>query len=249
MIERRWRTACTAIGIVVLVVLARSTVAAQAAGTSGFGGWRRGPSAPRAGIYIVDHDGPASMDLSRAVARHVWWLASAFCGCYLYAVQFTRPIFWTSVSGRASVWVWARSSLSYSARSCRHFRSAGLDGSGRELHRFCNLLAALIALAQIPSFVVTDGSGAGRARYACLHLRAVVFEYSGQAPAVFSAVCSQPRGAPRAPGPLVPTSGKLYHRVCDRPPVADVAFASWMAYHANSPVSRASCKRQVGWRC
>jgi MFS family permease len=139
MIEQTgWRTACTAIGIVVLVVLAPINLLLRKR-PEDIGLRPDGDAAPSASAkpvsYIVDHVGPASTGpwAARFAPQGSGGSRSGyFCGLYIwYAVQVHQTKYLLDMASvRASrSGPWARSACSvFPARSC----STSLDRLGRE---------------------------------------------------------------------------------------------------------------------
>src|SRR5882724_587981 len=139
MIEQTgWRTACTAIGIVVLVVLAPINLLLRKR-PEDIGLRPDGDAAPSASAkpisYIVDHDW-AGIDWAARFARHgSGGSRSAISADCISGTRcrFTRPnTFWTSASVRASrSGLWARSACSvFPARSCSDTSPIGWGANG-----------------------------------------------------------------------------------------------------------------------
>src|SRR3981189_1725885 len=168
MIEQTgWRTACTAIGIVVLVVLAPINLLLRKR-PEDIGLRPDGDAAPSASAkpvsYIVDHDW-AGIDwtLGRAVrTARFWWLALGyFCGLYIwYAVQVHQTKYLLDIGFGPSVAVWALGAVSLLGIPGQIVLGHLSDRLGREwiwtasCMGFVICFAALIALAQIPSLML-----------------------------------------------------------------------------------------------
>ncbi len=168
MIEQTgWRTACTAIGIVVLVVLAPINLLLRKR-PEDIGLRPDGDAAPSASAkpisYIVDHDW-AGIDwtLGRAVrTARFWWLALGyFCGLYIwYAVQVHQTKYLLDIGFSPSVAVWALGAVSLLGIPGQIVLGHLSDRLGREwiwtasCMGFVICFAALIALAQSPSLML-----------------------------------------------------------------------------------------------
>ncbi len=168
MIEQTgWRTACTAIGIVVLVVLAPINLLLRKR-PEDIGLRPDGDAAPSASAkpisYIVDHDW-AGIDwtLGRAVrTARFWWLALGyFCGLYIwYAVQVHQTKYLLDIGFSPSVAVWALGAVSLLGIPGQIVLGHLSDRLGREwiwtasCMGFFICFAALIALAQSPSLML-----------------------------------------------------------------------------------------------
>src|SRR6266550_2561130 len=168
MIEQTgWRTACTAIGIVVLVVLAPINLLLRKR-PEDIGLRPDGDSAPSASAkpvsYVVDPVW-AGIDwtLRRAVrTARFWWLALGyFCGLYIwYAVQVHQTKYLLDIGFSPSVAVWALGAVSLLGIPGQIVLGHLSDRLGREwiwtasCMGFVICFAALIALAQIPSLML-----------------------------------------------------------------------------------------------
>jgi len=168
MIEQTgWRAACTAIGIVVLVVLAPINLLLRKR-PEDIGLRPDGDAAPSASAkpisYIVDHDW-AGIDwtLGRAVrTARFWWLALGyFCGLYIwYAVQVHQTKYLLDIGFSPSVAVWALGAVSLLGIPGQIVLGHLSDRLGREwiwttsCLGFAICFAALIALAHVPSLML-----------------------------------------------------------------------------------------------
>jgi MFS family permease len=168
MIEQTgWRTACTAIGIVVLVVLAPLNLLLRKR-PEDIGLRPDGDAAPSATSkpisYVVDPDW-AGIDwtLRRAVRTpRFWWLALGyFGGLYIwYAVQVHQTKYLLDIGFSPSVGVWALGVVSLLGIPGQIALGHLSDRLGREwvwtvsCLGFAICFAALIALAHIPSLIL-----------------------------------------------------------------------------------------------
>jgi len=168
MIEQTgWRTACTAIGILVLAVLAPINLLLRKR-PQDLGLEPDGDAAPLASAkpvsYVVDPDW-AGIDwtLQRAVrTARFWWLALGyFCGLYIwYAVQVHQTKYLLDIGFSPSVAVWALGVVSLLGIPGQIVLGHLSDRLGREwiwtasCLGFAICFAALIALAQIPSLML-----------------------------------------------------------------------------------------------
>src|SRR5882762_7837921 len=178
MIEQTgWRTACTAIGIVVLVVLAPINLLLRKR-PEDIGLRPDGDAAPSASAkpvsYIVDHDW-AGVDwtLSRAIrTARFWWLALGyFCGLYgWYAVQVHQTKYLLDIGFNPGVAAWALGMVSLLGIPGQILLGHLSDRVGREwiwtasCLGFAICFAALIALAHVPTlpllYVMVAAQGA-----------------------------------------------------------------------------------------
>jgi MFS family permease len=168
MIEQTgWRTACTAIGILVLVVLAPINLLLRKRpediGLRPDGDAAPSPSAKPVS-YIVDPDW-AGIDwtLSRAVrTARFWWLALGyFCGLYIwYAVQVHQTKYLLDIGFSPGVAVWALGVVSLLGIPGQIVLGHLSDRLGREwiwttsCVGFAICFAALIALGHVPSLML-----------------------------------------------------------------------------------------------
>jgi MFS family permease len=168
MIEQTgWRTACTAIGILVLVVLAPINLLLRKRpediGLRPDGDAAPSPSAKPVS-YIVDPDW-AGIDwtLSRAVrTARFWWLALGYFGAlYIwYAVQVHQTKYLLDIGFSPGVAVWALGVVSLLGIPGQIVLGHLSDRLGREwiwttsCVGFAICFAALIALAHIPSLML-----------------------------------------------------------------------------------------------
>jgi MFS family permease len=166
MIEQTgWRTACTAMGIVVLVVLAPINLLLHKR-PEDIGLQPDGDAAPTATSVkplsnIVDHDW-AGVDwtLKRALGTaRFWWIAlSYFCALYAwYAVQVHQTKYLLDVGFSPKVAVWALGAVSLLGIPGQILLGHVSDRLGREwiwtaaCTGFATCFAALIGLAYFPS--------------------------------------------------------------------------------------------------
>jgi sugar phosphate permease len=165
MIEQTgWRTACTAMGIVVLVVLAPINLLLHKR-PEDIGLQPDGDAAPSAASqpvsYVVDPDW-AGIDwtLGRAIrTTRFWWLAIGyFGGLYIwYAVQVHQTKYLLDIGFSPGVAVWALGLVSLLGIPGQILLGHLSDRVGREwiwsasCLGFAVCFAALIALAQFPS--------------------------------------------------------------------------------------------------
>ena len=168
MIEQTgWRTACTAIGILVLVVLAPINLLLRKRpediGLRSDGDAAPSPSAKPVS-YIVDPDW-AGIDwtLSRAVrTARFWWLALGyFCALYIwYAVQVHQTKYLLDIGFSPGVAVWALGVVSLLGIPGQIVLGHLSDRLGREwiwttsCLGFAICYAALIALAHVPTLML-----------------------------------------------------------------------------------------------
>jgi MFS family permease len=168
MIEQTgWRTACTSIGILVLVVLAPINLLLRKRpediGLRPDGDAAPSPSAKPVS-YVVDPDW-AGIDwtLRRAVrTARFWWLALGyFCGLYIwYAVQVHQTKYLLDIGFSPSVAVWALGAVSLLGIPGQIVLGHLSDRLGREwiwttsCLGFAICFAALIALAHVPSLML-----------------------------------------------------------------------------------------------
>ncbi len=165
MIEQTgWRTACTAMGILILVVLAPINLLLRKR-PEDIGLQPDGDAAPspttKPVSYVVDPDW-AGIDwtLSRAIrTARFWWLASGyFGGLYIwYAVQVHQTKYLLDIGFGPSVAVWALGVVSLLGIPGQIVLGHVSDRVGREwiwtasCMGFAICFAALIALAQFPT--------------------------------------------------------------------------------------------------
>ena len=168
MIEQTgWRTACTAMGIVVLVVLAPINLLLRKR-PEDVGLQPDGDAAPSAAnkpvSYVVDADW-ASIDwtLSRALrTARFWWIAIGyFGGLYIwYAVQVHQTKFLLDIGFSPNVAVWALGGVSLLGIPGQIWLGHLSDRVGREwiwtasCLGFAICFAALIALAHFPTLLL-----------------------------------------------------------------------------------------------
>ncbi len=168
MIEQTgWRTACTAIGILVLAVLAPINLLLRKR-PQDLGLEPDGDAAPLASAkpvsYVVDPDW-AGIDwtLQRAVhTARFWWLALGyFGGLYIwYAVQVHQTKYLLDIGFSPSVGVWALGVVSLLGIPGQVMLGHLSDRLGREwiwtasCLGFAICFAALIALAHVPSLML-----------------------------------------------------------------------------------------------
>jgi sugar phosphate permease len=160
-----WRTACTAMGVMILVVLAPINLLLHKR-PEDIGLQPDGDAAPAAGAAkpvsnIVDHDWVAiDWTLRRAVGTaRFWWIALGyFCGLYIwYAVQVHQTKFLLDIGFSPSVAVWALGAVSLLGIPGQIFLGHISDRIGREwvwaisCIGFAICFAALIALKFQPS--------------------------------------------------------------------------------------------------
>ena len=183
MIEQTgWRTACTAMGILILVVLAPINLLLRKR-PEDIGLRPDGDAAPIAAIgqaasNIVDPVWAAHrLDAARERVRtaRFWWIALGyFCGLYIwYAVQVHQTKYLLDIgfsAERRGLGAWASSACSaFPARSRSDICPTGsaANGSGPSAAwALRSAFAALIALKYDPIAAagLSDGAGAGRAR-------------------------------------------------------------------------------------
>jgi len=168
MIEQSgWRTACTAMGILILVVLAPINLLLRKR-PEDIGLQPDGDAAPSASVktvsYVVDADW-ASIDwtLSRAVrTARFWWLATGyFGGLYIwYAVQVHQTKYLLDIGFSPGVAVWALGAVSLLGIPGQIVLGHVSDRVGREwvwaasCLGFAICFAALIALAKFPTLLL-----------------------------------------------------------------------------------------------
>jgi MFS family permease len=165
MIEQTgWRTACTAIGIVVLVVLAPINLLLRKR-PEDIGLRPDGDAAPLASAkpisYIVDPDWAAiDWTLSRALrTARFWWIALGyFCGLYVwYAVQVHQTKYLLDIGFSSNAAVWALGVVSLLGIPGQIWLGHLSDRVGREwiwaasCAGFAICFAALIALKYFPT--------------------------------------------------------------------------------------------------
>ena len=168
MIEQTgWRTACTAMGILILVVLAPINLLLRKR-PEDIGLQPDGDAAPSASVkpvsYVVDTDW-AGIDwtLSRAVrTARFWWVATGyFGGLYIwYAVQVHQTKYLLDIGFSPSVAVWALGAVSLLGIPGQIVLGHVSDWVGREwvwaasCLGFAICFAALIALAKFPTLLL-----------------------------------------------------------------------------------------------
>jgi MFS family permease len=168
MIEQTgWRTACTAMGILVLVVLAPINLLLRKR-PEDIGLQPDGDAAPSASVkpvsYVVDTDW-AGIDwtLSRAIrTARFWWVATGcFGGLYIwYAVQVHQTKYLLDIGFSPSVAVWALGAVSLLGIPGQIVLGHVSDRVGREwvwaasCLGFAICFAALIALAKFPTLLL-----------------------------------------------------------------------------------------------
>ena len=169
MIEQTgWRTACTAMGILVLVVLAPINLLLRKR-PEDIGLLPDGDAAPSASSAkpvsnIVDPDWAATdWTLQRALrTARFWWLALGyFCGLYIwYAVQVHQTKYLLDIGFSPGVAVWALGAVSLLGIPGQILLGHLSDRIGREwiwaasCLGFAICFAALIALAHVPSLIL-----------------------------------------------------------------------------------------------
>ena len=169
MIEQTgWRTACTAMGILVLVALAPINLLLRKR-PEDIGLLPDGDAAPTASSAkpvsnIVDPDWAGTdWTLQRALCTaRFWWLALGyFCGLYIwYAVQVHQTKYLLDIGFSPGVAVWALGAVSLLGIPGQIVLGHLSDRLGREsiwavsCLGFAICFAALIALAQFPSLVL-----------------------------------------------------------------------------------------------
>jgi MFS family permease len=232
MIEQTgWRTACTAMGLMILIVLAPINLLLHKR-PEDIGLQPDGDAAPAAGSAkpvsnIVDPVWAATdWTLKRAVATaRFWWIALGyFCGLYIwYAVQVHQTKFLLDIGFSPSVAVWALGAVSLLGIPGQIFLGHISDRIGREwvwaisCAGFAICFAALMALKFQPSvwlvwlMVFTQGAlGYGLTSI----MGAVVFEiFGGRNQGSIFGVIMLSGLAGGAAGPWV--TGLLYDRVGD----------------------------------
>ncbi len=179
MIEQTgWRTACTAMGIMVLVVLGPINLLLRKK-PDDIGLQPDGDAAPHAASVkpasnIVDAAWVATdWTLARALrTARFWWIAFGyFCGLYIwYAVQVHQTKFLLDIGFSPNVGVWALGTVSLLGIPGQIFLGHVSDRIGREAvwaiscSGFAICFAALIALKYVPSLwlvylmVLTQGA-------------------------------------------------------------------------------------------
>src|SRR3954467_45457 len=168
MIEQTgWRTACTAMGILILVVLAPINLLLRKR-PEDIGLQPDGDAAPSASVkpvsYVVDTEW-AGIDwtLSRAIrTARFWWVATGyFGGLYIwYAVQVHQTKYLLDIGFSPSVAVWALGVVSLLGIPGQIVLGHVSDRGGREwvwaasCLGFAICFAALIALAKFPTLLL-----------------------------------------------------------------------------------------------
>jgi MFS family permease len=163
-----WRAACTAIGLLVLIVLAPINFLLRKR-PEDLGLLPDGDAAPSASVpkplsNVVDPDW-AGIDwtLSRAMrTARFWWIAVGyFAGLYIwYAVQVHQTKYLLDIGFSPAVAVWSLGAVSALGIPGQIFLGHLSDRIGREwvwaigCAGFAICFAALIALAQIPSLIL-----------------------------------------------------------------------------------------------
>src|SRR5436309_1196342 len=165
MIEQTgWRTACTAMGILVVVVLAPINLLLRKR-PEDIGLEPDGAAAPSASVkpvsYVVDPDWAAvDWTLKRAIrtARFRWISLGYFCGLYIwYAVQVHQTKYLLDIGFSPSVAVWALGAVSLLGIPGQIWLGHLSDRVGREwvwaiaCFGFAICFAALVALKYVPS--------------------------------------------------------------------------------------------------
>jgi MFS family permease len=168
MIEQTgWRTACTAMGILILVVLAPINFLLRKR-PEDIGLQPDGDPAPSTSIkpvsYVVDSDWAGiEWTLSRAVrTARFWWVAIGyFSGLYIwYAVQVHQTKYLLDIGFSPGVAVWALGAVSLLGIPGQILLGHVSDRVGREwiwsasCLGFAICFAALIALAQFPTLLL-----------------------------------------------------------------------------------------------
>ena len=169
MIEQTgWRTACTAMGILVLVVLAPINLLLRKR-PEDIGLQPDGDAAPSASSAQADLEyrrsglGRHRLDLSRALrTARFWWLAVGyFCGLYIwYAVQVHQTKYLLDIGFSPSVAVWALGAVSLLGIPGQIVLGHLSDRLGREwiwsasCLGFAICYAALIAMANSPTLLL-----------------------------------------------------------------------------------------------
>ena len=163
-----WRTACTAMGLLILIALAPINLLLRKRpedlGLLPDGDAAPSASAPKAKSNVVDHEW-ASIDwtLARALATsRFWWLAVGnFCGLYIwYAVQVHQTKYLLDIGFSPAVAVWALGAVSLLGIPGQIFLGHVSDQIGREwvwgisCAGFAICFAALMALAQVHSLAL-----------------------------------------------------------------------------------------------
>jgi MFS family permease len=168
MIEQTgWRTACTAMGIVVLVVLAPINLLLRKR-PEDIGLRPDGDAAPSESSkpisYVVDPDWAAiDWTLKRAVrTARFWWISLGyFCGLYIwYAVQVHQTKYLLDIGFSPSVAVWALGAVSLLGIPGQIWLGHLSDRVGREwiwtasCLGFAICFAALVALKYFPTLLL-----------------------------------------------------------------------------------------------
>jgi MFS family permease len=162
-----WRTACTAMGVLILVVLAPINLLLHKR-PEDIGLQADGDAAPSASAkpvsYVVDSDWAGTdWTLSRAMrTARFWWLAIGyFGGLYIwYAVQVHQTKYLLDIGFSSSVAVWALGAVSLLGIPGQIVLGHVSDRIGREwvwtasCLGFALCFLALIALAQFPSLLL-----------------------------------------------------------------------------------------------
>jgi len=169
MIEQSgWRTACTALGLLVLIVLAPINLLLRKRpediGLEADGDTVRAAAAAKAVSNILDPAWAATdWTLPRALATsRFWWLSLAyFCGLYIwYAVQVHQTKFLLDIGFSSNVCVWALGVVSLLGIPGQIVLGHASDRIGREPiwaianFGFAICFACLIALKYEPSLVL-----------------------------------------------------------------------------------------------
>jgi sugar phosphate permease len=170
MIEQTgWRTACTAMGIVVLVVLAPINLLLRKR-PEDIGLRPDGDAAPSESSkpisYVVDPDWVAiDWTLKRAVrTARFWWISLGyFCGLYIwYAVQVHQTKYLLDIGFSPSVAVWALGAVSLLGIPGQIWLGHLSDRVGREwiwtasCLGFAICFAALVALKYFPTLLLVN---------------------------------------------------------------------------------------------
>jgi MFS family permease len=168
MIEQTgWRTACTAMGILILVVLAPINLLLRKR-PEDIGLQPDGDAAPSASVkpvsYVIDTDWAGiEWTLSRAVrTARFWWLATGyFGGLYIwYAVQVHQTKYLLDIGFSPSVAVWSLGAVSLLGIPGQILLGHVSDRVGREwiwsasCLGFAICFAALMALARFPTLLL-----------------------------------------------------------------------------------------------
>src|SRR4051794_16926792 len=178
MIEQTgWRTACTAMGILILVVLAPINLLLRKR-PEDIGLQPDGDAAPSASVkpvsYVIDTDWAGiEWTLSRAVrTARFWWLATGyFGGLYIwYAVQVHQTKYLLDIGFSPSVAVWSLGAVSLLGIPGQILLGHVSDRVGREwiwseLPGVCDLLCRLDGAGAVSDLApgLSDGARARRA--------------------------------------------------------------------------------------